>query len=71
MVRKQQFAAEPDEHRQLPTIEQAGQPQQSEHPGEPERPKQPGEPDTRSVASSVYQSNDAAKLLWQVLLAII
>ncbi|KAG8740394.1 hypothetical protein FRC10_004373 [Ceratobasidium sp. 414] len=61
MVRKQQVAMVPDELRQLPTIEQAGPPRQSEHP---EEPKRPSEPDTRSVASSVYQSNDAAKLLW-------
>ncbi|KAG9103367.1 hypothetical protein FRC07_010011, partial [Ceratobasidium sp. 392] len=62
MVRKQQ-RSELDEHPQVPTLEQAEEPRQSENNGQPEQPKERSESDARSIASTIHESNEAAKLL--------
>ncbi|KAG8790596.1 hypothetical protein FRC12_011479 [Ceratobasidium sp. 428] len=63
-VRGYRYTPEPEEHPQVPMLERAEQTQQPEPAERSDQPKEHDNSDTRSIASSIHENNEAAKLLW-------
>ncbi|KAG8680187.1 hypothetical protein FRC09_018426 [Ceratobasidium sp. 395] len=63
-VRGYKYTSEPEEHTQVTTLERAEQTQQPGPVEQSDQSKERNESDTRSIASSIHENNEAAKLLW-------